>query len=151
MLNRVTIMGRLVDAPIHRETQSGGVPVANFSLAVERDYIKPDTKEREVDFIDVTAWRGLAEWAAKYLVKGQLVAVDGRLESWKWKDKDGKKYRTVGVTATDIYFGGPRRGPSAGEPEQQEGGVQYEAAPPEDMYQGEGAGSEESEVDDLPD
>lgn len=108
MLNRVTIMGRLAKDPTYRTTRSD-IPVTNFSLAVERDYINHDTKERDVDYINVTAWRGLADWVMRYLKKGQMVVVDGRMESSSWTDPEGIKRLSVGVTADDIYFGGPKR------------------------------------------
>lgn len=142
MLNRATIMGRLVADPIYRTTRSN-IPVANFSLAVERDYINRETQERDVDFINVTAWRGLADWAARYLTKGQTVTVDGRIESRPWIDKDGSKRHAVGVTAENIYFGGPRRSEApSGEvaPHEDSGSGECEAA----AYQGEAYPAEEA-------
>ena len=93
MLNRIVIMGRLTKKPELRRTQSG-VAVTSFSLAVERDY-KDAEGNRETDFIDVVAWRGTAEFAAKYLDKGRMAAVTGLLQGRSWQDKDGNKRRSM--------------------------------------------------------
>lgn len=78
MLNQITIMGRLTKDPELRYTGSS-VPVASFSLAVERD-VKDAAGDRKTDFIEVVAWRGTAEFAQKYFHKGDMAIVKGRLE-----------------------------------------------------------------------
>ena len=83
MLNRITIQGRVVKKPEMRVTQSGK-PVASFTLAVERDYVAQG-QERETDFLDVVAWNQKAEVAGKYLDKGSMAVVDGRLQIRTWK------------------------------------------------------------------
>lgn len=103
MLNRVIIMGRLARDPDLRHTQSG-VAVASFTLAVDRDVKNKQTGERETDWIDVVAWRGAAEFAAKYFVKGRTVAVDGKLQIREWTDKEGNKRRNAEVHAENVYF-----------------------------------------------
>lgn len=113
MLNRVTILGRLVDHPTFRETQTAGIPVSNFSLAVERDYMNQTTGKREVDFFRVTAWRGLAEFVAKHFRKGDKAIVDGRLELTSSPVGDGTTRQTVIVVADNIYFGGSKRAVAA--------------------------------------
>lgn len=101
-LNRIDIMGRLTkDVELRRTTS--GTAVANFPIAVERDF-KNDAGEREVDFIEVVAWRGTAEFAEKFLNKGRLVVVTGRLQIRKYTDKDGIKRQTAEVVAESIYF-----------------------------------------------
>lgn len=107
MLNHNVIMGRLTRAPELRHTQTG-TPVASFTLAVERDYASQGG-ERETDFIDIVAWRSTAEFAAKYFVKGQLVAVSGRLQIRDWTDADGHKRRNAEVVADSVYFAESRR------------------------------------------
>jgi single-strand DNA-binding protein len=82
MLNTIIIMGRLTRDPELRHTQNN-TPVASFTLACNRDYEK--NGEREADFFDIVAWRHTAEFASKYFVKGQLVAVEGRLQTRKWE------------------------------------------------------------------
>jgi len=102
-MNHVAIMGRLTRDPERRETQSG-VPVTSFSLAVDRGYISKDGGERQTDFIDVVAWRGTADFVAKYFVKGQMAAVTGRLQISDWTDKDNNKRKKAEVIADHVYF-----------------------------------------------
>jgi len=102
MLNHWTGMGRLTRAPELKTTQSG-VSWAAFTLAVDHDYKGPDGK-RGVDFIDIQCWRGTAEFASKYLSKGQMVAVAGRLQVRDYTDREGNKRRAWSVIADDIYF-----------------------------------------------
>lgn len=102
MLNHISIMGRLTRDPEMHQTGSG-VSVANFTLAVERDY-KNGQGEREADFIDVVAWRGSADFAVKYFRRGSMAAVSGRLQIRNWTDKDGNKRSAAEVVAESIYF-----------------------------------------------
>ena len=102
MLNHITIMGRLTkDVELRRTTS--GVAVANFPVAVDRDF-KNDAGERETDYIDVVAWRGSAEFAEKFLSKGRMVAISGRLQIRKYTDKDGVNRRNAEIVADNIYF-----------------------------------------------
>ena len=103
MLNHITIMGRLTKDPELRYTNSG-VPVASFSLAVERD-IKDAAGDRKTDFIEVVAWRGTGEFAQRYFHKGDMAVVTGRLEIRDYTAKDGSKRRSAEVVASNIYFG----------------------------------------------
>ncbi|OUN20839.1 single-stranded DNA-binding protein [Pseudoflavonifractor sp. An85] len=107
MLNHITIMGRLTRDPELRYTQSG-TAVAGFSLAVERDF-KGDTGDRETDFIDCVAWRSTAEFVSRYLSKGRMAIVDGRLQMRDWTDRDGNKRRSAEVVADHVYFGDSKR------------------------------------------
>ena len=107
MLNKIILMGRLTHDPELRRTQSG-VAVTSFSLAVERDY-KSQSGEKETDFIDVVAWWGTAEFAAKYLDKGRMAAVTGSLQGRSWEDKDGNKRTAIEVVADSVYFGDSKR------------------------------------------
>ena len=103
MLNHITIMGRLGRDPELRHTQSG-TPVASFSLAVDRDFKDKNTGERATDWIDVVAWRSTGEFASKYLSKGRMAVVEGRLQIREWTDKEGNKRRTAEVVANNVYF-----------------------------------------------
>ena len=103
MLNRITIMGRLTHDPELRYTQTG-TPVCSFSVACDRDY-KNATGERPTDFIDCVAWRNLAEFVGKYLTKGRMAVVDGRLQLRDWFDRDGNKRRSAEIVANSINFG----------------------------------------------
>lgn len=107
MLNKVMIMGRLGRDPELKRTQSG-TAVAAFSLAVDRDF-KSQNGERETDWIDVVAWRNTAEFVSKYFSKGRVAVVEGRLQTRKWKDKDGNNRVSVEVIAENVYFGDSKR------------------------------------------
>ncbi len=109
MLNRVCIVGRLTAIPEYRLT-AAQIPVASFGLAVERDYKNRETGERQTDFFDVTAWRGLADFITKYFNKGDKVIVDGRLEKNTWTDGDGYKRKKVVIVAENIYFAQSKTG-----------------------------------------
>lgn len=108
MLNRVIIMGRLGKDPELKYTQSG-VAVTSFSLAVDRDFKDKSTGEKATDWIDVVAWRQTAEFACKYFAKGRVAIVEGRLQTRKWKDRDGNNRVSVEVLADNIYFGDSKR------------------------------------------
>lgn len=107
MLNKVIIMGRLTRDPELRRTQNG-TAVTSFTLAVDRDF-KSQSGEKETDFIDVVAWRNTGEFAAKYLAKGRMVAVEGRIQVRDWQDKDGNRRKSVEVVADNVYFGDSKR------------------------------------------
>ena len=113
MLNHITIMGRLTRDPELRVTGSG-ISVANFSVAVDRDFSGKDGGEKETDFIDCTAWRKTAEFVSKYFTKGRMIVVSGRLQTSSYTDKDGNKRRSVIVVADNCYFGDSKRDSDGG-------------------------------------
>ena len=102
-MNHIIIMGRLTRDPELRQTPNG-IPVASFTLAVDRGFTPKDGGEKQTDFIDVVAWRNTAEFVSKYFVKGQMAAVAGRLQIRDWTDKDGNKRRSAEVVADNIHF-----------------------------------------------
>ena len=101
MLNRIVLIGRLTRDPELRYT-SNGTPVCNFTLAVERNYTNRDG-DRDVDFINIVTWRGLAESCAKHLGKGRLVGVDGSLQI-RNSESNGRKYINPEVRADNVRF-----------------------------------------------
>ena len=107
-LNRVCIMGRLTRDPELRRTQSG-TAVTYFTLAVDDDFKDKQSGERKTYFIDVVAWRQIAEFVSQYFAKGRMAIVDGRLQSRKWEDKDGNKRTAIEVVADSVYFGDSKR------------------------------------------
>lgn len=106
MLNTVIIMGRLTRDPEMRSTQSG-VPVASFTLAVDRDY--SGAEEKQTDFIDCTAWRHSADFVSKYFAKGSMAVVKGRLQIDNYTGNDGNKRKSAKVIAENIYFGDSKK------------------------------------------
>ena len=107
MLNQWQGMGRLTRDPELRSTASG-IAVASFSLAIDRDY-KDKNGEKQTDFVPVVAWRAKADFARKYLKKGRLVCVTGRLEQQNWMDNDGNKRTSWQVVAENFYFADSRK------------------------------------------
>lgn len=106
MLNKIVIMGRLTHDPELRRTQSG-TAVTSFSIACDRDF-KSQSGEKETDFIDVVAWRNIAEFVSKYFAKGRMAVVEGRLQIRDWTDREGGKRRSAEVVADNVYFGDSR-------------------------------------------
>jgi single-strand DNA-binding protein len=97
--NRVILAGNLTRDPELRFTQSG-TPVCGFGLAVNRVFSKND----EVDFFDISAWRDLGERVANYKKKGDPVLVEGRLQYRTWEAQDGSKRSAVDVVADNVQF-----------------------------------------------
>ena len=108
MLNHIVIMGRLTRDPEIRYTQSQ-LPVASFSVAVDRDYSGRDGGERQTDFINCTAWRSTAEFMQKYFHKGSMIVVSGRLQINQYQDREGKNRTAADVVADSVYFGESKR------------------------------------------
>lgn len=104
MLNKIVLMGRLVRDPELRNTPSGAA-VANFTLAVDRDFKNKETGEKETDFINIQAWRNTAEFVSKYFTKGRMAIVEGRLQVRNYTDKEGNKRIATEVVAESVYFG----------------------------------------------
>lgn len=108
MLNKIFLQGRLVADPELRHTQSG-IAVASFRLAVDRDFKDRDTGERKADFINIVAWRQTAEFVSRFLTKGRLAIVEGKLQTRDYTDRDGNRRYATEVVADNVYFGDSRR------------------------------------------
>ena len=81
--------------------------MVSFTLAVERSY--KTGEERQTDFIDVTAWRSTAEFIEKYFSKGQMMVVQGMLQTRNYEDKNGNKRKAVEIVAGNVFFGEAKR------------------------------------------
>ena len=102
MLNKIIVIGRTTkDTEIR--TTSNGTAVGTFTVAVDRDY-KNGNGEKETDFIPVVVWRGLAESCGRYLTKGKLVAVVGRLQLRTYEANDGSKRTVAEIQAETVKF-----------------------------------------------
>ena len=102
MLNKAVLMGRLTANPDLRQTPNG-VSVATFSLAVNRNYNRDVT-----DFINIVAWRQTADFVSRYFTKGQLVVVEGSIQTRSYEDKQGNKRVAFEVVAEQVYFAGSK-------------------------------------------
>lgn len=106
-MNKVILIGNLTRDPELNETASG-VSVCRFSIAVNRAYTNGEG-ERQTDFFNCTAWRGVAENVAKYCKKGNKIAVTGSVQMRTWEDNDGNKHQGVDVIAQDVEFLTPKQ------------------------------------------
>ena len=98
MLNRVILMGRLAaDPELH--TTNSGTNVATFRIGVSRDYNREQT-----DWINVVAWRQTAEFVKNYFSKGNMIALEGALQSRQYQDRDGNNRTTYEVQADRVWF-----------------------------------------------
>ncbi len=102
MLNKCLFIGNLTKDP-EMQTTSSGLSVCRFSIAVNRSYTDANG-ERGTDFINVIAWRGLAENCGKYLKKGSRVCVCGSMQNRSWEDKDGNKRYATEIIAEEVEF-----------------------------------------------
>jgi single-strand DNA-binding protein len=107
-LNKVMIIGHLGREPEMRYTPSGR-PVSSFSVATTRSWNAPDGERREeTEWFNVVAWGNLAEICKQYLSKGQQVYLEGRLQTRRWEDQEGKKHFTTEVVANEMIMLGER-------------------------------------------
>ncbi|HHT66347.1 MAG: single-stranded DNA-binding protein [Caldicoprobacterales bacterium] len=111
MLNKVVLIGRLTRDPELRSTTSN-ISVTTFTLAVDRRFTNQQG-EREADFIPIVTWRSLAETCHKYLTKGRLVAVSGRMQVRSYDDNTGQRRYITEVVADEVQF--LERSPATGE------------------------------------
>jgi single-strand DNA-binding protein len=106
--NRVVLGGNLTRDPELRFTQAG-VPVCSFGIAVNR----VRSRNEEVDFFDISAWRELGETIATYKKKGDPILIEGRLQYRTWEAQDGSKRSKVDVVADNVQFLGRGGAPEA--------------------------------------
>ena len=112
-LNKVFILGRLTADPQLRST-TGGQQVGTFGLATNRVWNdKSGQKQEATEFHNIVVWGRQAEIASKFLVKGSLVLIEGRLQTRSWDDKQGQKRRTTEIISERIQLG-PRPGGTGG-------------------------------------
>ncbi len=100
-MNKVVLIGRITRDPELRYTASN-VPNVRFTLAVNRPF-ENQNGEREADFINVVVWRKQAENVKKYVSKGSLIAVEGRIQTGSY-EKDGQRIYTTDVVADNVQF-----------------------------------------------
>lgn len=112
MLNHVTIMGRMVRDPELRQLDNG-TSVTSFSVAVDRNYVDKTTNERQADFLNVVAWRQTADFVCKYFHQGDMIALEGSLQSRKYTDKDNNNRTAIEIVASNISFCGSKNSGNA--------------------------------------
>lgn len=102
MINRAVVCGRLVRDPELRRT-SNGTPVTSFTVAVNRTFKNSDGQQ-EADFLNCVAWNKTAEIVDQYCSKGNLVGVEGRLQSRSYHDNQGNNRTVVEIIADQVQF-----------------------------------------------
>ncbi len=102
MLNKIVLIGRLT-RDVDLKTTNSGKSVAKFTLAVDRPF-KNQEGEKETDFININVWGNQGENCAKYIGKGRLVAVSGRLQIRNYEDNEGQRRYMTEVVADSVVF-----------------------------------------------
>jgi single-strand DNA-binding protein len=100
-------MGRLTKDPDLRYTSGNNTAVASFTLAVNRRFAQDG--QPKADFINIVAWNKTAEFVGKYFVKGQQVAVVGRIQTRTWEDNEGKRHYVTEVVCEETFFTGTKQ------------------------------------------
>lgn len=134
-LNKVQIIGHLGRDPEMRYTPSGKA-VTTFTVAVSRSWNTVDgERHNETEWFNVVAWGNLAEICKQYLVKGQQVYIEGRLQTRRWDDKEGAKHTSVEVVANEMMMLGERRDHNnAGHPSPDQGASEGADSTQEDEF-----------------
>lgn len=103
-INKVTLVGHLGNDP-EVKVLEGGATVANFSIATNESFKnKEGVIVPRTEWHNVAMWRGLATVAEKYLKKGSLVYVEGRLKTNVWEDENGKKHYSTEVVGSNLVM-----------------------------------------------
>ena len=114
-MNSVQIIGRLTASPELKHTQPG-IANSRFNVAVDRRVKQGE--EKQADFINVVAWGKTAEFICKYFVKGQRIALTGRIQTGSYTDRDGNKRYTFDVVAENVEFCESRQAQPQSQPQQ---------------------------------
>ena len=101
-MNKVELVGRLTAKPELRYTASN-TAYTRFSIAVNRNFTNAQG-QRDADFINVIAWRKQAETISRYFDKGNLIGIEGRIQTGSYDDKDGNKRYTFDVALDNFEF-----------------------------------------------
>ena len=110
MFNLVILTGRLTADPELKTTQSG-VSVTSFSIAVDRRV--KSGEDKQTDFINIVAWRQTAEFVTKYFRKGNMIGIEGSIQTRKYTDKNGNNRVISEVIANNVQFVEPKRDSAA--------------------------------------
>lgn len=146
-LNKVFVLGRATADPVVKST-AGGTQVVNFSVATNRVWNdKTGNRKEETEFHNVVVWGKQAEIVGRFVKKGALVLVEGRLQTRTWDDKSGQKRKTTEIVCEKIQLG-PKSagGTKSSAPSHQEEMLEEKGVPTIEI----GEESEEVNEEDLP-
>ncbi len=102
-MNKAILIGRLTRDPELRYTSSNRA-VCQFTVAIDRPFTNQSTGQREADFINVVAWDKTGENIGKYMTKGRLIAVEGRIQTRNYENNEGRKVYVTEVIASNVQF-----------------------------------------------
>ena len=105
-MNRIILIGRITK-DIEKQVTPSGVSVLNTTIAVDRDYKQGNDKV--TDFIDLVLWRHNADYIEKYAGKGAQIAVEGKMQSRKWQDKEGNNRTSWEVQVDNVQIVNSKR------------------------------------------
>ncbi len=128
-VNKVILVGHLGKDPEVRHLE-GGATVVNFTLATSETYTKDGHKVEQTEWHNVVMWRGLADIAAKFLQKGKLVYIEGKLRTRSFEDRDGNKKYVTEIVADNFNMLGRK---SDNEPNQPNATLRDSSKPEEQM------------------
>ena len=140
MLNVVALEGRICNDLELKQTTSG-LSVASFRIACDRSYCKAG-QERQTDWIDCTAWRNTAEHVCKWFKKGQLIAVQGELQTRNYTDRDGNKRKATEVVVSQAHFA---------ESKKESSNNTYKSKPKEQEKQADISADDTGDFEEIPD
>ena len=102
-MNKAILIGRLTRDPELRYTSSNRA-VCQFTVAIDRPFSNQSTGQREADFINIVAWDKTGENIGKYMTKGRLIAVEGRIQTRNYDNNEGRKVYVTEVVANNVQF-----------------------------------------------
>ena len=109
MFNLVVLTGRLTADP-ELKTTPNGISVTRFSIAVNRNY--GSGEDRQTDFINIVAWRNSAEFVSKHFRKGNMIGIEGSIQTRKYQDKDGNNRTAFEVVVNNVQFVESKKNPA---------------------------------------
>ncbi len=127
-MNKVVITGRNVRDIELKQTSSGGISVVEFSVAVKRAF-KSANGEYESDFFNCIAYRNIAELISRYVTKGDLIGIEGRLQTRNYTNREGKKVYVTEIIVENVEFLQAKKQESS---EEQEPQMEWEEITPTD-------------------
>lgn len=107
MYNKVILMGRITK-DLEIKTTPAGVSVLSFSIAVERSYAEKG-QERKTDFINCVAWRQTADFISRFFAKGNMILIEGELQTRQYQNKEGKNITVTEVIVSSSSFTGEKK------------------------------------------
>ncbi|MEE3343088.1 MAG: single-stranded DNA-binding protein [Bacilli bacterium] len=102
-MNKAILIGRLTKDPEVRYTSSNRA-ICQFTVAIDRPFTNQASGQREADFINVVAWDKTGENVGKYMTKGRLIAVEGRIQTRNYENNEGRRVYVTEVVANNVQF-----------------------------------------------